>query len=301
MSNSNRNENPQRLVYVDGISNGVMRGNYGYIRPSVQPLWFNSAAAVPAFPTASAGQTDIGYAENGLVLELFQTLAQTLMPTIHATKGLNIACDQTNNDALEIVVGSNVTVNSFANTAGTTPNSFFKVTFELTDVDGQDELVIGWRRQQTYSQSAAFDGTTDPVYTDFAAIGLVGATDGSISTVTDLNDSGTPTKTDTLFDWADAGIHTLEVRIVGRKAIYLINGVRVGADIRKDGLGATITTQSTRTPPAFTFDSTDVLVPFIFLRQAANLGEGIYIRELEVGQLQEVGKDDNARGSAVIS
>lgn len=302
MSSRNRNENPLRQVYIDGLSANIWKGKHAYLRPSIQPGFLNLGVAggVPAFPTAAAGQTDTAYCENGVVLELFQTLAQTVMPTIHATKGLNIAGDQTDNDALEIVVGNNSTVSPNAVLLGTDANCFFRVTLELTDVSGSDEVVVGWRKQQTYSQSAAFDGTTDPVYTDFAAIGIVGSSDGSIHTVTDLNDSGVPVKTDTAFDWADTKIHTLEVRVVGRRVKYYINDKILGSTISKDALGVAITAQPTVSGAAFTFDTADTIIPFIFLRQrGADLNEGIYIRDLEAGFLSEIGLSNSERGEFV--
>jgi hypothetical protein len=95
------------------------------------------------------------------------------------------------------------------------------------------------------------------------------------------------------FTWADTLVHQLEVRVIARKAIYLINGVVGGGRVSRDGTGAAITAQTLNTQAAFSFDVGDVLVPFIFVRQDANVTP-VYLRELEVGHLVDRGLDPNA-------
>jgi hypothetical protein len=54
-------------------------------------------------------------------------------------------------------------------------------------------------------------------------------------------------------------------------------------------------TAETSTPPGtqFTFDTTDTLIPFIFVRQSAHLTP-VYLKRLEVGRMIEAGKDPYA-------
>lgn len=250
--------------------------------------------SVPTLPTGVQDNIDtIHFAEAlGHVLEMYQTTAQTLMPLRHATKGLEIGLDKVDNESVEYVPGGNHAANPLGCLAGTDPGVFIRATLEIADVSGSDQLVVGFRKQEAYVVPTSFLSTGDALYTDFYGVGFSGsANPNDVKTMKDLNNAGSTVIFDTGFNFADGGIHTLEVRVKGRKVSVFINGVGLGGIVKKDGLGAAITAQPTLTPPAFSFDAGDFLIPFIFSRYDAAAPGAIYLRSLACGQLVEDGLD----------
>lgn len=298
----NNGVNGGRPVYANQMSDGARGLNVFNAKAfRTAPLTLNtSAGGVPALPTAGAAQVNQVYTPFGMI-EMYQQTAQTLLPRLVAaseSKGLEVALDQVNNETVEYVPGGNYIGSPYAYTVGTSAPATFRVSLEIEDADGMDQMVIGWRKVQAYQAAAGFITAVDPLYTDFAAIGFAGAVanPNPLRVITDLNDTGTPVITALGFTWADGLIHTLEVRVTGRRALYFINGKRLGDTISKDGLGNTITSQSPITPPAFSFDVGDVLVPFAFFRQDAALSPAYLsstalLGAVYAGPLSELGLD----------
>jgi hypothetical protein len=297
--------NGGRPVYARQLSDAARGLGYVNYRPKAVPVTLAiTAGGVAALPTAAAAQVDQVFPPdmNGAFIEMYQLTAQTLLPRLVAgteTKGLEIGLDQVNNETTEFVPGGNNNANPFAYTVGTSPKASFRATLEFEDASGCDQLVIGWRKVQAYQATAAFIAATDPIYTDFAAMGFAGtaANPNPLRIITDLNDSGTPVVTTPGFTIADGLIHTLEVQLHGRKVQYWLNGNKLGNTISRDGVGNLITSQTPATPPAFSFDVGDILVPFIFVRQDADISP-IYISPngilpgIECGPLSEMSADD---------
>lgn len=310
-----RKNQPGYAITGFDVADALKLGRYMLIdRPNYQPhmLNYGTQAAPVSLPTlpaaADAADTLTSLYVPGAIghqyIEIYATTAQAIRPLVHASKGLEIAGDQVNNESVEYVPGGNRASNPLGYqapnpSAGVVGNgaAFIKATLEIEDADGSDQLVIGYRKLQNYVVPTGFLAATDPLYTDFAAIGFAGAVTNpnQVRTITDLNDQGAvPTVHATNFTIADGGIHTFEVRIIGRRVLYYLNGQLVGGRIAIDGLGAAITAQNTFTPPAYTVDAGDFMVPFIFVRQDAALTL-VYIRRLEVGLLVNAGLDNNNR------
>jgi len=112
----------------------------------------------------------------------------------------------------------------------------------------------------------------------------------------DLNNSGSATVSAVNFTWADTLVHTLEMQVVKNIARFLINGVPLGGTVSFDGDGAAITAQATVKPHTFTFDTGDLVVPFLFLRQDAALTP-VYLQEIEIGHLVSIEADPEQRGA----
>lgn len=287
-----------RRRYVDaGTINPYNRstssrtGRYMFCKIDTQPHILRNASAIAALPTASQGQTDYVQFGNGTYAEYFQTTAQTLLPLLDTTKGLEITGDQVDNEAVEIVIGSNTSRSPVAFTVGT-DRFLFRAKFLIDDADGSDQFLLGFRKQEAFAVPASFLTTGDGIYTDFAGIGFAAtvADPNVVRTATDLNNGGSTTVTSTGFTWADGKVHQLEVRVdIAGRAFYYINGVPVqgGNTVTLDGDGAALTSQTLSQQASFTFDSTDVLVPFIFARQDAALTP-IYLREFEVGLWEDI-------------
>lgn len=240
--------------------------------------------------------TKLALSGSPVTWDYYATTAQTngVLPTVGT--GLEISGDELDNESLELVPGQNNTSNPLARTIGTDPGFFIRAKFKLTDASGLDAFGVGWRKQQTFAVFVPYSAA-DPIYTDFAMIGFAGASanPNTVRITTDLNHSGAATGatvTSTGFTWADTKAHKLEIRVTGGGQVsYLINDVPLGGSISKDADGGSITAQNTSSGAAFTFDSTDVLIPFIFLRHDTDVAEDTYLQELEIGSLVDIGLD----------
>lgn len=289
------------IAFANNLSEALRKAKYMLVdKFSCQPQITQygtqaSPVTVPTFPTAAQDNIDLltfADAMGNRGIELYQTTAQTLMPSIHASKGLLVGCDVANNEAIELVPGGNRASNPLGYTAGTGPGVFLRATFEFADVSGTDQFIVGFRKQEAYVVPTSFLSAGDALYTDFIGIGFSGAADpNDVKIMSDLNNGGSTTVTDTLFNWADGLSHKLEIRIRKRVAEFYINGVKLGDTVRKDAAGASITAQPTASYSAFTVDSGDFMIPFIFHRYDATTPGAVYISRIECGQLLEVGLD----------
>lgn len=277
-----------------------LRGNhYSYCeRPAGQPhiLQYGTQTApvtVPTFPTAVQDNVE-GIIVPGVFgnsyIEMYQTTAQTLMPSIHASKGLEIALDKVDNETVEYIFGGNRASNPLAYTAPTTTTAtpdaavILRCTFEIVDASEHDQFGIFWRKQQNYLVPTSFLTTGNGNYTDFVGFGFSGtAVANLVKSWTDVGTSGSTTVSSSAFAWADNGVHTLEIRIIGRRAFYYINGVQVGDTVRKDGLGVAITAQATTSLPIYNVTAGLQMVPGIFARCGSNSAAAIYLRSWTVG------------------
>lgn len=296
-----RSNRPLRYTQAYQINPNLTQGKYYFenFKQGADILWFNVAAGLPVLPlaaTAAQGTAQQGISPAGQYWQFFNTTDQDVLTIGTAANGLNIAGDLVNNEALELVPGGNAANSRLAFTVGTDSDFFIKTKFKITDADGSDQFLVGFRKQEAFAVPVSFLTTGDGVYTDFFGVGFaaVVGNPNTVRTASDLNNSGSTTVTSTGFTWADTLTHTLEVRVVGGKALVLINDNLLGNVIAKDGDGGAITAQSTLTGPVFTFDSGDTLVPFIFLRHDTNISESHFLQEVEVGHLVDVGKDPNA-------
>lgn len=178
---------------------------------------------------------------------------QTILAPSKVAGGLDIGMDQTDNDGVEITQG--ITAGAkHAYTIGTDGPFHFRVKFTLPDVSGTDDCAIGFRKAAAYT--ANFDD-----YTDAATLNVIS---GDIKIETILNNAATTT-TDTTQNWADGETHELEVIVSAAGVVtYKIDGV------------------APTTTAAFTFDSTDVVVPFFFYLQATTSPQSPVIVEWQV-------------------
>lgn len=278
-------------------SDGIRKHRYFYERfNEAQPHILRSASSIMALPTASQGQTDYIITPRGNYMEYFQTTAQTLQPVGNA-KGLVLDGDQVDDESAEYVPGGLSDSSPFAFLTGTDDDFAIRATLEITDASGSDQLLIGFRKNEAFQVPTSFLTTGDGIYTDFVGIGFCAtkADPNPVGVAYDQNNGGSTTVQAVSFTWADTKIHKLEIRIIGRKARYFINGVELGGSISKDALGVAITAQATRGGPAVTLDSGDYMVPFIFVRQDADLLNAVYLRELEIGFLKDMEADPDER------
>lgn len=307
---SARSDRPLQRLYPYNLHPNITQKKYYYenFRGGQTPIsWVEGATnSHPVAPLATGGATD-GELDQGVTLnaitpggmfwQAYMTTAQTKNPFIGvAGSGLNISGDAVDNETLEFVPGGNSAYSNLAFTLGTDSNFFIRAAFLMTDASGSDQFGIGFRKQEAFAVPTSFLTTGDGVYTDFALFGFAGtkANPNPVRVSTDLNDGGSATVTAVNFTWADAKVHRLEMRIIGRRIFLYINGVQVGNTISYDANGGAITAQNTTAAPSFTFDEGDVVVPFIFLRHDADVAETTCLQDIEIGHLVDIGLDKNA-------
>lgn len=281
------------------------------------PIVYTNSATT-GLTTVLAGATTVNTVQKvifpggPLVWDYYSTTAQTNVFVSTAGSGLEISGDEVDNEALELVPGGITSSSRVAFQVGTDTDFFIKAKFKLTDASGSDQFGIGFRKNEAGTAATSFLSAGDALYTDFVLFGFAGtaAAANPVRISTDGNNSGSSTVTDAGFTWADGVSHTLEVRIVGTRAIFLINGVRLGDIISKDADGNTITSQQTTSGPVFNWTTTAAstlavasnwVLPFIFVRQDADVFNETYLQEIEIGHLTDVGKDPNAEQTLVIS
>lgn len=146
-------------------------------------------------------------------------------------------------DALEITNGITA-LSKAAYTVGSFPEDktiFFECTVKIDDISDVTELAVGFRKAEAY-QAAVDD------YDEMAAFNIGQDADGQIEIHTILNNAATAETDTTETDWADGGEHTLRVEVAN-------DGV---CTFKYDGAEPTVTA-------TFTFDSGEVIVPFLFL------------------------------------
>lgn len=310
MPTSTRPPRARRYTLVSDLIPNARFGKYYYHKFYSQPIIFRTTSGFPVNVLAADINTgtDVvmkvgaGTGLGNLDWDFRANEEQDLVPVFdNLNIGLDIACDLTNNDSLELVPGRNNTASPLLfktpGSSSVTPDSdfFIRAKFKLTDADGSDQFLVGFRKQEAYQNPASFLSGGAATYTDFFGVGFAAtvanpnpvATSSSVASaanvVTPLN-----------FTWADGVVHTLEVRVVGGKAVVLINGIRAGNPIAVDGDGGAITSQTTVSAPSYTFGAGLSLIPFIFLRHDINVSNGHLLREVEVGHLVDIGLDPNA-------
>lgn len=234
-------------------------GSYAFQKMNHQPIL--TVAAGYGNPTGSTGDANYAHFKR-LSAQYHVKGTQTLLgPLMDVDKGLDISQDQTDNDGVEYLFGAHLGIsNPFRYVAGTSKPKFVRLKFTIADVSGTDDCALGWRKVE------AFQANIDD-YDEAAFLNVIA---GAIKREVILNGAATVTTTLTP-TWADGATHELEVRMIGRKAYFFVDGAEAGAP--------------------FTFDDAEVLVPFFFFLQATTSPGKVWWTELEIGDLEQVGKD----------
>lgn len=299
---------PGGVIFSDGLADDLRLGKYLFIdRPAMHPVNLqNGTQAAPtgvsALPTAAAdglNQLTFQNAPFNLGIEYRQTTAQTLAPLRNATKGIEIALDQVDNETVEYVPGGNHAANPLGCLVGTDLGIVLRATFEITTNNGMDQFGIFFRKQENYTAATSFLSGGAAVYTDFVGMGFNAAVAspnpiGVVSSVA----SAANTRTAAGFTVTSGMIIQLEMRLLGRRVRYFINGVELGGNVSKDGVGTAITAQRTTPTASYSFTSGLFVVPMIFCRQDAGLST-VFLRNLLCAQLVSTGLQNEARAGGV--
>lgn len=238
--------------YSQSINRRYWDNKYWFDNFQVNPV---TAAVGGGAATGTAGDNNALYSAVGQY-EWNVIGTQTILAPKLDTFGLNLVQDNTAGDGIELCMGQTA-LSPMAFTIGSQAAFFLQAVFQVEDVSGANPLIIGFRKVQ------AFDATLAN-YTDFVSIGIVG-TGGDIQTVTQLNTGGAVT-TDTTQNAADGVAFQLKIMVSATGVVtYQYNY-------------ATPTVVA-----AFTFDSGDVVIPFIRFTEAADITTQAATNYLECG------------------
>ena len=236
-----------------------------YVKPTGIDYTFNanpimqSADTGGGVATGATGDVNLmGFPE--FTMEQFILGAgQTIIAPRMGTAGLNIALDQVDNEGAEYNFGAARLNSPYAYTIGTDAAFQMVCTFDVADVSGCEPLMMGFRKSEA-------NNATITSYTDYACIGLDNvAFAGNVVISTELNSGGT-TNTDTTDAWADGASHELAVLVSASGVVtYTI-----------DGSAPTATA-------AYTFDNTDVVVPFIHFLNGADVAGNVELTSIKIG------------------
>lgn len=205
-----------------------------------------SNATTGVAPTGVAGDVNLMCLQNGIVMEQFIIGTQTIIAPRMSSSGLLASLDLTASDGVEYNFGAARNNSRHSYTIGTSAAFFFEVQMTIADISGGNPYCIGFRK--TEANNATFGS-----YTDYAAIGMfTGTSATNIVLCTELN-SGGQTLTNTTDAWGgDGATKTLKVLVSAAGVVtYTINGVAPSVTA------------------AFTFDSGDVVAPFIRIEHGA--------------------------------
>lgn len=209
---------------------------------------------------ATAALNNTIYLPSGNKMAFFPIVGQTLPPTM-AAGGMDIGCDQTDNDGVELLTHAyHASGHPFV--IGVSPAFYFKCAFTLGDVSGTDDLQIGFR-----AINAAVQGAFDN-YKDAATLGInTSAATAALKIATIIGDAAT-VETDTTQTLADATLIEFETRVSSAGVVtYLINGA-----------APTVTA-------AYTFTAGLNVVPFGMYLNSSDLLDTFVLSKWEVGLL----------------
>jgi len=202
---------------------------------------------------ANQGDFDICYMPSGNRLASFQSTAQTLGIDMDAGS-LDLGGDQVNNEILEIMWGV-PGASGAPFVIGESPAFYQCAKLTVVDVTGSDALFMGFRTLET--------GNADnQAYDSYSAIGSVS---GDVKLETEVAGGGTTT-TDTTENLADLGTDTYCIYVSAAGVVtYKIDG------------------HAPATTAAYTWADAESVIPYIYVRQDADLTGEVDLLEWEVG------------------
>lgn len=236
----------KQYQYSDAINRRYWDSRYGFDAFTVNPI---SAAAGGGAATGVAGDKNVLFTQFGQY-EYNVIGTQTILAPKLGTTGLNLVQDATAGDGIEITVGQTA-LSPAAFTVGTDAAFFCQAIFTPNDASGVNPLILGFRKVQ------AFNATLSS-YTDFASIGVVGTSNPNLVKLQTQVNTGGVTTTDTTQTVADNAVTQLKIKVSAAGVVtYELN------------YGAPTVVA------AFTFDTGDVVIPFIRFVQAADVAETV--------------------------
>lgn len=216
--------------------------------------------------SGTGGETNLTVID-GVPWEYFVIGTQTItVPSFStgASPGLDISHDKTNTDGVIYTPFTNSKASRLAFTIGTDPAFYVSLKLSCGDLTGANPLCVGFHGGAAATNPLQVHTATFADYTDKACIGFTGGT-ADIQTITCLNNAVGDTTTDTTLNGADNTDVTLTVKVSAAGAVtYEVDGAAA-------------------TSAAFTFDSGDIVVPFIYVLHGAGVMNDVILRKFVCG------------------
>lgn len=244
--------NVKQYQYSDAINRRYWDVNYWFDNFKVNPV---TSAVGGGAATGVAGDNNVLFTQFGQY-EWNVIGTQTILAPKLDSFGLNLVQDNTAGDGIELCMGQ-TSLSPCAFTVNEDAAFFIQAVFKVQDVSGTNPLIIGFRKAQ------AFDATLSN-YTDFVSIGIVG-TAAKIQLQTQLN-SGGVTTTDTTQTATDGATIQFKIKVSSTGVVTYEYNYAAPTVVA-----------------AFTFDSGDVVIPFIRFTEAADITTQAAINYLECG------------------
>jgi hypothetical protein len=217
-------------------------------------------------PTGTTGNVNIcdtgQFRFEYVILGAGQTIVR---PVLATDGGYDWGMDQTATEGTEINFASLKQSHPRMFKVGTDAGFYSRLRCSLEDASGYD-LTFGFRANQAYQTAFAS-------YTDFAAIRVLGESslssgEAPVTTITRLNSGAvTTTTTPAALRVADGQDFELEVRVLGRRAAFFLNGAGIGQ-------------------VNFDYDLTDYLIPVAFLLHTTDIGGQFKTLGFECGDVK---------------
>jgi len=221
------------------------------------PVITDITADTTTLPDGTDGDSVLHQYPDGLQLIMSNIGAQTIDKPGANANGMNYGFTQTDNIGIEwrtALTGLKGIegINKF--TVGG-PAFYAKLKFSIEDVSGTDDCAFGFCKVEAHQ--AAIDDKDE-----MACLNVIS---GDIYIQTILNTADT-VSTDTTDTWANGATHTLEVYVSALGVVtYKIDGV------------------APTTTAAFSFDVGEVVTPFFYMLNAADLVGYVVMQEFELG------------------
>ena len=192
-----------------------------------------------------------------------------------AVNGINLKMDAANVDNVGLQMDCGIDAASpAAITVGTDTGGYIEATFFTDDWTKHDCVVIGYRKVEAFQTGFGEVVTTaaagNLVYTDVAVFGVTG-TSKKLQSMTDKNTIGTSVVTDSTNVAVNSQNLKIRVSVSSTGAAtyeYEVNGVATSTSIADP-----------TTVVAFSFDSTDIIIPFIAI-QHINNNNNLFLKQL---------------------
>ena len=204
-----------------------------------------------ALADGTAADTVLHVYADGLSITWSAVVAQAINNPAPTATGINYAGDQTNNDGIELVYSCVTTKGREGVDRFTVGKQAFsaELEFSIATVAGTDVGNFGFRKVEALNADLH-------AYDEMAGLFPIS---GDIKIQTILNNAATTT-TDTTANWADGEIHSLKVLVSKAGAVtYQIDGA------------------APSTTAAFSFDTGEVVTPFLSFLQASGAQTGALV------------------------
>lgn len=188
---------------------------------------------------------------------------QTLINPVMIATGLDVSGDDADNEGVELYLGLLNRVKGVFK-IGTDDAFFCRMRFAIATVGSADIIQFGFRGGATVPQAAQAD------YNDYTDMACFDIANGRVDLVTALNNAAIVRTDTTLTDWADAGVHEVEIRVSAAGVVTY----------KFDGGDPTVVA-------AFTFDDGDVVTPYFHVLHDASADLGCALQEFECGLQSE--------------